>query len=51
MTTVIGTTHALKTGVATWSPSIAPMMLTAGVIMPSPQSSEAPTMPSATSTE
>jgi hypothetical protein len=27
------------------------MMLTAGVIIPSPQSSDAPTMPSATSTE
>ena len=51
MTTAIGTTQALKTGVATCSPSMALRILTAGVIIPSPRSSEAPMMPRATRIE
>ena len=40
MTTVIGTTYESNSGVATFSPSTAPRTVMAGVIMPSPYSSE-----------
>ena len=36
MTTVIGTTYGSIIGVATFSPSMAPSTVMAGVIMPSP---------------
>jgi hypothetical protein len=51
ITTEMGTTHGVKTGVATCNPSMALRMLIAGVIMPSPKSRDAPTIPSPMRTE
>ena len=48
--TATGTTYGSNSGVATFSPSIAPRTVIAGVIMPSPYSSAAPKIPSRIST-